>query len=664
MIYVLTDKAITDVQFIRIKEVEKIYNYFKDHKEIAVDTETTGLNPHDNNVISLQLGDEENQFVIDAEYMDLSVFKDFFEDDRLFLFHNAKFDLQFLYKYHIVPNKIYDTYLGESILHLSENQVKKSLGATVERYLNIVLDKSSQVRISYEGLTEKNIIYAANDVKYLISIKGMQQVKLINLGLQRHMDLENAFVPVLAYVEYSGIYLNRDKWIAKMEKDKRRYLYYKHLLDKWVIDHHKDKYIDKQLDLFDPETKTNILWSSSTQVIPFMKELGVDTTFKDKKTGKYRDSVDINVIRSQIDKSSILPIYVEYKKNEKIVSTYGENYLRAINPTTGRIHTGFKQIMNTGRLSSGGKDRKGNIKINLQNIPADKETRNCFTNQNNKTILIDADYTAQEQIVFVNMIQDKDLIDFYLKKRGDIHSYIASKIYPELKDIPLDEIKKKYPDKRQTAKAVGFSIIYGGTEHTIASHLGISLEEGKRIYDAYFEAFPGTKKYFDRVKRDALKKRYITINDIVRNKYFIPFFEEFKKYEKKVNELGFWETYREEKENNTTRFKTVLKPLVKRYAKMRGDIERKALDYPIQGTSAIITKVAAIYFFKYLKDKNLLFKVWIPNLIHDEILVECPRHLANEIANHLRKRMDMAGERFCPIIKLKSSLIVSYTWHH
>jgi len=664
MIYVLTDRDINEDQFVRVRRVADVYSYFKDRKEIAVDTETTGLNPHGNEVISLQLGDEENQFVIDVKYVNLSAFKELFEDTKLFLFHNAKFDLQFLYKYHIVPNKVYDTYLGESILYLSEKQMKKSLAATVDRYMSIFMDKSNRPKISYEGLTDKNIIYAAGDVKYLIPIKEKQQVRLIDMGLQRHMDLENAFVPVLAYVEYSGIYLNKNKWMTKMKKDKEGYIHYKRLLDKWVIDHHKERYIDGQLDLFNPEKKTTILWSSSAQVIPFMKELGIDTTFKDKRTGKYRNSVDVNVIRPQIDKSSILPMYVDYKKREKVVSTYGENYLKAINPITGRIHTGFRQIMNTGRLSSGGKDKKGSIKINLQNVPADEETRGCFNNQSDDTVLIDADYDSQEQIVFVNMSQDKDLIDFYFRGVGDIHSYIASKIYSELKDIPLNEIKKKYPEKRQKAKAVGFSIIYGGTERTIADRLGVSFEEGKRIYDAYFEAFPGTKQYFDRVKRDALKRRYITINDMVRNKYFVPFFKEFKKYEKKVNEPGFWETYKEEKKDNTEHFKRVLKPLVKKYAIMRGEIERKALDYPIQGTSAIITKVAAIYFFKYLKDEDLLFKVWISNLIHDEILVESPKDIAEEVAHHLQKRMIIAGDKFCPIIKLKVSLIISDTWHH
>lgn len=101
-------------------------------------------------------------------------------------------------------------------------------------------------------------------------------------------------------------------------------------------------------------------------------------------------------------------------------------------------------------------------------------------------------------------------------------SYIASKIYPELKDLSLSDIKKFHKDKRQIAKAAGFAINYGGTGFTIAKNLGISEEEGDFVYTSYFNAFPGLKNYFKRIQRDTLKKGFILIDPLTRRKNFFP----------------------------------------------------------------------------------------------------------------------------------------------
>ena len=85
-----------------------------------------------------------------------------------------------------------------------------------------------------------------------------------------------------------------------------------------------------------------------------------------------KKSVESKVIEPQKDKSSIAPIYLEYKAAQKIVSTYGQNFLDQINPKSGRIHTQFNQLMDTGRLSCGGKNKQTKEEyLNLQNIPSD-----------------------------------------------------------------------------------------------------------------------------------------------------------------------------------------------------------------------------------------------------------------------------------------------------
>ena len=103
---------------------------------VGVDTETKGLDPHTGTLLTLQLGCFDFQIVIDCTTIDILLYKDFLESDRLFLFWNARFDLKWLFKYRIVPKWVYDGFLAEKLMW-------------------------------WKGLVEEVIIYAALDVKYL-----------------------------------------------------------------------------------------------------------------------------------------------------------------------------------------------------------------------------------------------------------------------------------------------------------------------------------------------------------------------------------------------------------------------------------------------------------------------------------------------------------------
>ena len=110
---------------------------------IATDTETTGLSPHSNVLTLVQFGTENYQIVIDTLTVNIRCFKNLLEDkNKLFVFHNAKFDLQFFYKHGIIVKKVYDTYLMECLLHLGypKGIYKHSLEATIQRYLQVFVD--------------------------------------------------------------------------------------------------------------------------------------------------------------------------------------------------------------------------------------------------------------------------------------------------------------------------------------------------------------------------------------------------------------------------------------------------------------------------------------------------------------------------------------------
>lgn len=650
--------------------VDKCLEYLETLDEVGVDTETKRFDPSvDSDLLSLQLGDDKKQFVIDCGTVDIQLFKDIIER-KLVLLQNAKFDLKFLYFFKIVPSKIYDTFLAERILTTGIPTARKGLDALVWNYCKQHMDKSVRGSIHREGLSARVIKYAGDDVKYLSEIKRKQLEKAETLDLTKSISLDNEYVRVLAYIEHCGVKLDVDKWNAKCLEDKKFLDKKAEELDKFIFDNSEmfPHLIDNQMNLFDNALQTRINWNSSKQVIPFMQKIGINTKVKDKKSGMMKDSIDKSILSPQKNKHKIVSLYIEYSEAYKVVSTYGENWLDYINPRTQRIHTNYTQIMNTGRLSSGQKGNKKrglSQKPNMQNVPSDDRTRSCFVAEKGNTLIV-ADYSGQEQVVLANKSLEPNLLEFYAKGLGDMHSFNAKKIFStELADVELNDVKKARPDLRQMAKAAGFAINYGGVGMTIARNLSLPLETGEMVYKAYFEAFPGLANYFKKQKDKALKNGYIEFNDVSKRKCFVYGFEDFQTLHKELyDNKGFWSEYKAEKIKDSDHFRNTLKPKVREYFVKKGGIERDALNYPIQGTSADITKLAGIYMFRYLEKHNLVFDVLMPNVVHDEIHLECKTEKAEELSLVLKKCMEDAGDVFCKTVPLKAEPCLTPYWTH
>lgn len=608
-------------------EVQDIISYFKNHKFIALDTETSGLDPHSCELLSIQFGDFDQQFVIEYSPNILEKLKPLLlRKDVVWVLQNAKFDLQFFYKHDIILENIFDTYLAEGVLYCGfddvklPNYVRKSLDVLVLKYCGVLLNKSIRGTINRVGLTDKVIEYGANDVKYLIHVMTSQMVKIKEDGLWGAVKLDNKFVKVLAYIEYCGIYLNKEKWLAKMEDDSKKLSDMEFALNKWVFERFGDKYVNKQLDLFSAAKRCSLNWSSSKQIIPIFKELGVDTKVRDKKTGKMKDSIEAKHIVKQVHVSPLIQMYIDYKKAQKLVTTYGQNFLDAINPKTGRIHATFWQIMNTGRTSCGSGDNKDDDNsINLQNIPSDKITRGCFTNQFENTILVDCDYSQQEDRMYTQLSKEPALIDFYndTTRKRDGHSFTAKLCFPkELKDIPEEEVKHVRPDLRSKAKGAKFAILFGGVGDTIAKNLGLSKEEGDEVYDAYMKAFPKLKEYFDYIKPIVVKNGYVYFNKVTGRRSYYQIFDEYERLSRIIDKQ-WWENYKQHKFHQTEDFLTYYKPTCKRFFNLRGDLERRALNFPCQGSASDMSKLAGVWFFDWILKENLFNKVKISNFVHD-----------------------------------------------
>lgn len=746
--------------------VEESLKILEPLRVVGLDTETTGTEIWQGKLLTLQLGNKENQVVIDCMTTDVKQYKDYLESDRLFIIHNAKFDLRWLYKEHIVVRNVYDTYLAEKILYLGfpPGIISLSLQACCDRYLNVFLDKTVRGKI-HVGMTEDVIVYAANDVVYLEDIMNSQLPIISARGQRVALDIENEFVRVLAYIEFCGIRLDPEKWKAKMVKDAERLRIAEQKLNEWVVDYvmkkndpsliasnydsHKKGKPAKLADSvyvvipapslfseFDTGPQCIINWNSSKQVIRLFEELGFDLLVKDKKTGKMKKSVESKYIELQADKSTIVPLYLEYSAAFKVVTSFGQNFLDAINPVTHRIHPTFNQMMDTGRLScgSGGKGKGGKTKdddiaeeedenkdtttqsndksVNIQQLPATEETRAAFIPEKGH-MLIDCDYGDQEGHVFTELSGDKEWIDFYNDpNQRDGHSFVAKMCFPkDLDGIEEKDVKKMRKDLRDLAKKARFCFNYNGQAPTMATNCNIPVDFATEIYNNYFKRFYGIAGYFKVQKRDMWNRGYILISKITGLRAYIYDYPILKGIERRKNGMeDFWDIYKAARDSGRVINEippAIMQEIAKRFAegkpieeiavrysykvKKAGKVEERFIDinretvyvsvmkhlwkrksasdnqscnYPSQGTAAAMTKIAGIRYFNHLVNDGLVFKVLIPNDVHDEYLIEPPTEIAEQEAKKLSECMEYAAAIFCKKVTIKAVPEIAPCWVH
>lgn len=630
---------------------------------VELDTETMGLDPYTKELLTVQLGCAEFQVVIDCTSVDIHLFKEYMENpQRMFLGWNIKFDLKFLYHQRIVPLRVYDGYLAEKLLWLGypAGMHEMSLKAASINYLGVDMDKSVRGKIIQTGLTEDVIVYAAGDVSYLGKIRDKQLIELEKKGLLKAIDFENEFVKCLAYIEYCGAKLDADKWKIKMATDLNNLEKYEAELNEWVEEsEYSSKYcsVNIQGDLFngfDTKPRCHINWTSSQQVIPLFEELGLNLKVLDKKTKHYKKSVDIKVVEPQASKSPLIPIYIKYKKAAIIVNTFGQKFLNLINPVTGRIHANFNQLgTDTGRLSS--------TEPNLQNLPHDAQTRACFVSDKGNR-WISADYSGQESYLMASMANDEAMLEELTNGSGDLHSLTAKMVFQQIpRDMPLKDIKKNFKDLRQEAKGYEFCFNYGGQDSTLIRNYGLDAKRAKEIYENYMSGFAGLKRYQDFRRVDVMRKGYILLSKITGHKAYIYDYDELKMQMEKQDDPDFWAYYREMKQENPE-CDTVQG--VRRLARRKAESEKQSINYPIQAAGALCFKLASIKLFNWLLKNGLLFKVKYCIPVHDEINLEAPDEISEEVADILVKCMVSAGKPFCTRAHLGADVEIGDHWIH
>lgn len=700
--------------------LKDMYEYCSSKSLLGLDIETSakfkrgtyneniykgGLDPYLSRICMIQIGDLETQFVIDAREFskeELSKWlKPMLENKKIKkVIHNAKFEGKFFkHCLDIEILNVWDTMICERILYNGYLH-SYSLKALMGRYLgakgveelslfnsdsffddevDMYVDKSTRMQFVNWGdkpFTSQQILYAVDDIIaplriYKEQIKGrIIDGEVWNPKLA--FKLENKFTQILAYIELVGMPIDTIKWLELYKKNHKDYLCKLNFLNDYVINNHLD--FTDSVNLFSNKAECAIQWSSSKQVINFFRKLGFCPKEKSKQTKKLEWTVGAKALFKLLDNtyklkyysskfpekiennSDLILAYLLYKQSEQLSTTFGKDWLKYVHPITKRVHTSFNQFMNTGRLSS--------TSPNLQNLPGIKEFRDCFTNGE---YYINADFSGQESRVLAYITKVPALVEFYTKGHpifgSDLHSYAATAMYRALlKDPDLIVTKKTDKEKRNNAKAFNFKLSYGGSAWTIKDEIGKSIEETQELLKAYFEGFPGLEQEFESAKKDVLKKGWIQLCPKTDKRYFYPFYKRMKQIEDEAYLLTDYEKGKKipEEEKIRLRKETNWSALWREWGTYKGELERRKLNYRIQGSAASQIKLAAILFYKDKTHPNQV----IMNVIHDEILAICPQSLLEETKILLEESMRLGGNTITPTINMPAEGVISKVWEH
>lgn len=642
---------------------------------IAVDTETTGLDSKIDRIFCIQIGTGINNYLIDLQIhsnnnITLEEVMPYILNKTL-IFHNAAFDLGFFFKANFFPKVVRDTMLASMIYYNGNPIIRHSFKDCMERELGVYYDKTEQANIATVQLSQPSTIeYCFNDVDKLIELHNKYLELLTEYSALETYALHCKHIRALTYIELCGLPISKKAWEEKMLNDYTKYKEAENIVKEYIFDN-LPKYRNLQLELFSSEKKIKCLLSSSQQMIPVFKSLGINVEIDEK--GVIKESLEKNVLAKS--DHEFVKLWLDFKENEHNVTTFGNSILNKIKDDS-RIYTRFKPILDTARIAS----RKG--EINFLNFPANKETRNCF--QANKGFkMIVADYAGQETVVGADITGDQAMIESIVDGK-DLHCAFARVLYPELKDLSDEEIIKEHKSKRNDSKAPRFCFQFGGTGYTLAMNEGMSIEEGIRIENLFKQLHTGIYQYGNTKLKEAINKGYIEY--ALGFKLRLPNYSYFNKLHEEISNFDsyFWDIYRIGKEEykrkkaadkdfseyqieNYPAYELFIdnKYKISEYFSIRSLYFRLCLNAPTQGTAAHQTKYATVLLFDYIEKNNHYWDVRISNVVHDEIVLEVKEDLCPIYMKVLEDCMKKGGDYFLtnPILKMSADSNIGESWY-
>ena len=174
------------------RDIELAFERLRSAAQLGCDTETSGFNSRVDKLFSVQFSNGEfNVLVPISEGVQLGCLSDVLADTSITkIFHNAKFDLEFLGENGYSVANFYDTMIAEKVLTRGANQ-SASLAETLYRYFAVDLDKAQRAKFSrkWDGIwTDELVDYALSDVIHLPRLRTEQMAWLENLGLSGEFE--------------------------------------------------------------------------------------------------------------------------------------------------------------------------------------------------------------------------------------------------------------------------------------------------------------------------------------------------------------------------------------------------------------------------------------------------------------------------------------------
>ena len=546
------------------KSIQQFINLAMQQSEICFDTETTGIDANEAELVGLSFAIKEGE----AYYVPCPVdkndcitllknFQSLFDDTtKVWIGQNIKYDMLMLKWYGFeLKGNIFDTMLAHYVL---EPDGKRSMDALSAKYLGYepvhieeLIGKKGKGQGNMRDVEiEKIKEYAAEDADITLQLKNVFLPQLKTKEVEKvFYEVENPLVKVLADMEFEGIkidetFLHDYSKLLAIEAKKSEELVYEQA--------------GVRFNLASPKQLGEVLFD----------KLQLDPKAKKTKTGQYATGED--VLTKLAVKNKICDDILAFRELTKLKNTYVDALPEMVNKKTGRVHTSYAQaVAVTGRLSS--------IDPNLQNIPVrterGREIRKAFIPRNNDFVLMSADYSQIELRIVAAISGDENMCNAF-KTGKDIHTATAAKVFNVEESAVTKEMRYK-------AKSVNFGIIYGQGAFGLADNLGISRSEAKEIIDNYKKQFPNIQKYMDD-----------TINFAKENGYVETLMGR-KRWLRDINSANFT---------------------------VRGFAERNAINSPIQGSAADMIKLAMIKIHAVFKQNNFKSKMLLQ--VHDELVFD------------------------------------------
>ncbi len=569
-----------------ITKLEEIDNWIKEAEEVgevAVDTETSSLDPHQADLIGISLSSKigkacyiplghKSEKCINKDLV-LRKLKPLLEDSSVKkVGQNIKFDFIVLFNQGIELNSMEDTMLMSYALDAGKNRHNMDTLSEIHldhkpiAFKDLVGSGKKEINFSDVDI-DKAKDYAAEDADITFRLykkfkKNLKTEKMINI----YEVFEKPMIKILAFMEIEGIKI--DSKFLKVLSSKFQKKIQKIQSDVFKIS-------KKEFNIASPKQLGEIIYN----------DLKIANL---KKTKKGSFATSATVLEDLAFKGHEFPqLVLDWRQISKLKNTYSEALPEHINPKTKRVHTSFLlAATSTGRLASSDP--------NLQNIPIKsedgKDIRKAFIAEKDHS-LISADYNQIEMRILADLADVKELKKAF-KNNEDIHSLTASQIFNV-------DIKKVNQDQRRKAKAINFGIIYGISQYGLAKQINVSNFEAEQFLNSYFTKFPEIKDYMNKTIKFCRKSGYVN-NIFGRRSHFI-----------NINDKNY---------------------------NIRNFQERAAINAPIQGSASEIMRLAMIRLSKRLSEKKFQ-KTRMLLQIHDELIFETPKDEAKRISKIIIEEM-------------------------